>query len=206
VFSGIVDHCGEITELKYSNNKMLLWINSQFKNFELGESIAVDGMCLTVIDFKDQQFAVEVSPESLRITAAKQYQLGQLVNLAKAMRLNERIGGHLVSGHIDATLQVATINQHNEFKEIIFAGITEKQQHYLIPKGSVAIQGVSLTVNTIQQNQLSVMLIPHTLQRTNLDALKKGDLVNIEFDQIAKQVARCLVLQQTAKLNVTTQT
>lgn len=192
MFTGIVDHCGEIKSIALGDNCATFWIRSQFADLQLGESIAINGACLTVTAVEKNNFACELSPETLRLTAASQYVVGSHVNLERALRVGDRLGGHFVSGHVDQTLQVALIKTHAEFLEMQFAGVLPINQGLLIPKGSVTINGVSLTVNAIVKDHLSVMLIPHTLERTNLKDLKIGQAINAEFDLMAKMVARQL--------------
>ncbi len=192
MFTGIVNHCGKILSIDRLPDRATLWIESQFEALSLGESIAVDGACLTVTDIKDRAFACEVSPETLRLTIAGDYQENSLVNLERPLSLNDLVGGHLVSGHIDQTVSVAAIQSHAEFTEVTFKSIDAVNQGYLIQKGSVTINGVSLTVNEVNADGFSVMLIPHTLEKTNLSALKVGQLVNIEFDMVAKLITKQL--------------
>ncbi len=188
MFSGIVDHCGKLVSAP--SHQTQFWVTSQFNDLILGESIAVDGMCLTVVDLRDGQFACELSPETLRITIAAHYQIGQALNLERAMRLNDRLSGHFVTGHIDETLSVGNINVYDEFIEVQFSDVSSKNQRYLLQKGSVAINGVSLTVNQVDRNGFSIMLIPHTLERTHLSDLKVGQRVNVEWDYLAKLIGQ----------------
>lgn len=199
MFTGIVDHCGEIQTIESGLDCAKFWISSQFAGLRLGESIAIDGTCLTVTAIKDGAFACELSPETLRLTAARQYAQGKHVNLERALRVGDHLGGHFVSGHVDQTLTVSHIQAHNEFIEIQFSGVLPISQGYLIQKGSVAIDGVSLTVNALKHDGVSVMLIPHTLNRTNLNDLQVGQSVNVEFDLMAKMVARQLQLQNEGR-------
>lgn len=190
MFSGIVDHTGTVEKIIQKPKGLLFRIRSQFTDFSLGESIAIDGMCLTVTNSDTHTFECELSPETLNVTIAGHYQVGQSLNLERAMRMNDRIGGHLVTGHIDETLIVNKKIHHDDFVELHFSVPSKKSQAYLISKGSVTINGVSLTVNTIDQNGFSVMLIPHTLERTNLSNLDAGTQVNVEWDYVAKIIQR----------------
>lgn len=194
MFTGIVDHCGQIQSVEFNNQRATLWIQSQFDALQLGESISIDGVCLTITETREKSFACELSPETLRLTTAKNYVVGARVNLERALQLSDRLGGHFVFGHVDQTLRVSEIKSHQEFIEMHFAEVSAEQQSYLNPKGSVAINGVSLTINSIDSNSFSVMLIPHTLNRTNLASLQIGQLINIEFDFLAKTIVRQLQL------------
>ena len=198
MFSGIVDHCGTLISVESQENQAKFWIASQFVDFALGESIAVDGICLTVMDLRDNQFACVLSAETLSITRADQYQPGQILNLERAIRFSDRVSGHFVMGHVDETISVADIRQHNECREIVFSAISEQSCAYLVGKGSVAINGVSLTVNQVYHNSFNIMLVPHTLERTNLSDLKTDQSVNVEWDYMAKLVARQLKCMDSA--------
>lgn len=190
MFTGIVDHCGQITSITRNADCATVWIQCQFDGLQLGESIAIDGACLTVTDTKPNAFACEISPETLHLTIARCYEEGQPVNLERALRLNERLGGHLVSGHIDDTVAIESVEKHNEFLQMNLCGVTDDNYHYLVPKGSVAINGVSLTINEVTHDGFTVMLIPHTLERTNLHELRTGHAANMEFDLVAKMIAK----------------
>lgn len=192
MYTGIVDHCGRVIDVQLGERCLTLWIQTTFSHFSLGESIAVDGICLTVTDSREDAFACELSPETLRLTAADRYVVGTQVNLERSMLLQDRVGGHFVSGHIDQAVVLEKIQSHGEFQEMIFSGVDSDKQKYLSEKGSIAINGVSLTINRVMGDAFSVMLIPHTLSRTNLSSLKENDIVNIEFDQLAKLVSRQL--------------
>lgn len=188
MFSGIVDHTGILKSIEQKPKGLLFRIQTQFTDFVLGESIAVDGVCLTVVNSSDNTFDCELSPETLKLTIAKTYNVGRTVNLERAMRLNDRIGGHLVTGHVDKTLCIDHRILHDEFIELRFTGFSEEDRAFLIKKGCVAINGVSLTVNTVNADYFSVMLIPHTLERTSLSTIKPGQRVNIEWDYVAKLI------------------
>jgi riboflavin synthase len=192
MFTGIIDHCGKILEIERKARSCHIWIESQFSDLVLGESIAIDGICLTVTAIKNQMFSCDISTETLNITTANQFKQFQLVNLERAMQLSSRLGGHLVSGHIDQVIKVISISRLEEFVEMKFSDVDILNMPLLTKKGSVTINGVSLTVNEITDNGLSVMLIPHTLKSTNLSQLYENDNVNVEFDMVARIiVAQC---------------
>lgn len=190
MFTGIVHHCGKILSITETPNSAIFCIETLFEDLAIGESIAVNGSCLTVTKLEPHCFFAELSPETMAVTIAGNCVVGELVNLERAMTLTDRLGGHLVSGHVDQTLTVSAIKTLDEFVEIHFSGVRYQDQGYLIPKGSVAINGVSLTVNTISDRAFSVMLIPHTWQHTNLSHLSVAKRVNVEFDLIAKVIGR----------------
>ncbi len=190
MFTGIIDHCGKIRKIQRQSENIHIWIQTQFSDISLGESIAVDGVCLTVAALTDDCFRCDLSPETLSCTAFAAYSVGQLVNLERALRLQDRLGGHMVSGHVDQTAKLYSQQMHDEYLALHFTGITSFNKNYLIPKGSVSVNGVSLTINAIEQDGFSVMLIPHTQQVTNLKQLKIGDRVNMEYDQMTKTIVR----------------
>lgn len=192
MFTGIIDHVAEITKITHHEKHSAITIKSHFQNLILGESIAIDGICLTVTSHYDEFFTVELSLETLKRTMAKTYQIGSAVNLERALRLSDRLGGHLVTGHVDTTLIPRRVYKQNEFLEVFFSDVQPNHRHYLIEKGSIAINGVSLTINDVLNDAhgFTIMLIPHTLTKTNLKTISENQLVNIEFDCMAKNIHR----------------
>ncbi len=157
-----------------------------------GESIAVNGVCLTARDIEGRRFMVDVSPESLSRTGLGSLQPGSLVNLERALKLSDRLGGHLVSGHVDALGRVEERRAAGNFTLFTFS-LPRSLVKYVIEKGSVAINGISLTVNSCEGELFTVSIIPHTLAVTNLGELKPGDRVNIEVDIIGKYVEKMVM-------------
>lgn len=190
MFSGIVDHCGTITDIKKTGDALSVEIKCAFTELQAGESIAVDGICLTVTDPQLHQFRCDLSPETCRLTTAKYFQKNQEVNLERALRLTDRFGGHIVMGHVDQQAIVKTIQSTNEFIDMTFSGLDNNALKYIMKKGSIAVNGVSLTVNELLPDGFQIMLIPHTLAITNLKHLKSGSLVNLEFDWMARVIVR----------------
>lgn len=186
MFTGIIDHCGVIKTIDNSNGSCRLLISSQFDGLVLGESISVNGICLTVTSIQGHSFTCDLSPETLNVTTAKNFKENQSVNLERALQLSSRLGGHFVSGHVDQVARVKSITKKNEFTEIMFFGINEDNKRLITKKGSISINGVSLTLNDVKEDTFGVMLIPHTLEVTNLSELIEGSEVNIEFDMIAR--------------------
>src|SRR5665647_2033171 len=199
MFTGVIQGLGTLFEKRPAGGGMIFVLEADFQltDPEEGESIAVNGACLTARNIKGRRFYVDVSPESLARTGLGRLQSGNRVNLERALRLSDRLGGHLVSGHVDAQGQVEQRRNAGDFTLFTFSldpGLTK----YVIEKGSITINGVSLTVNTCKQSQFSVSSIPHTLAVTTLGELREGDQVNVEVDMIGKYVEKLLAEKTTS--------
>ena len=199
MFTGIIQAVGEIKQIHpiqgHSDNGLSLEISAgemDLSDVMAGDSIAVNGVCLTVTTLTGNLFTVDVSQETLSCTQGLD-QVGMHVNLERAMRLSDRLGGHLVSGHVDATGTVVKFEPIGESFVLIIQA-PESILRYLTHKGSIAVNGVSLTVNKIEGNEFSVSLIPHTLAVTTLQELAPGMRVNLETDMLARYVARLLTI------------
>lgn len=190
MFTGLIDHTATICHLTKLDAGVRLQIDSQFSDLTEGESIAVDGICLTAINIQKNKFELELSQETLSTTTAKFYQPNQLVNVERALKMNDRLGGHFVTGHVDQTATVNTCEKYDKFTQLKVHGIKPYNLIYLIDKGSICLNGVSLTLNKIYNDGFEIMLIPHTLVRTTLSQLKKNSAVNIEFDLLTKIIAK----------------
>lgn len=192
MFTGIISNLGTVQSFKVSPKKSELWIlklktKTQFTKIKLGESIAVNGCCLTVTSSKDKTLTFDVSDETLRKTTFQTLKKGMRVNLERAMKASDRFGGHFVSGHVDSTGTIKAIKE--EPGSVLYTVSFPKSfRKLLIEKGSVTINGISLTVCDLKASQFNVYIIPHTLKETNLGELKKGDLVNLEYDLLGKYV------------------
>jgi riboflavin synthase len=193
MFTGIIEGRGSIQRAQASGGGMVFLLEADFDltDPEEGESIAVNGVCLTARDIKGNSFLVDVSPESLSCTSLGALKMGSRVNLERALRLSDRLGGHMVSGHVDTQGRVENRRSDGDFTLFTFS-LSRSLVKYVIEKGSVAINGVSLTVNSCQGEQFTVSIIPHTLAVTTLGELKQGDMVNIEVDIIGKYVEKLL--------------
>ncbi len=193
MFTGIIEGLGTITNISPASKGLRFRIRPDFEieNPQTGESISVNGACLTATAFSGDSFTVDVSPETLSRTTLGQFTTGTRVNLERALRLSDRLGGHIVSGHVDC---IGTIDQkrpRGEFTVFSFL-LDSKHDRYLIEKGSVAIDGISLTVNSCRKGGFSVAIIPHTAKLTTLSFKKPGDKVNIELDIIGKYIEKLL--------------
>lgn len=193
MFTGLVQDVGEVASVSHTGraSRITLRTTMDLQDAELGESIAVDGACYTVVEASGRTFAVDVSPESLDRTTAGQLKVGDAVHLERAMRLADRLGGHLMLGHVDAVGRVERLVPEANAWHLTFSAPPEVTR-YLIPKGSIAVNGVSLTVNACDDSGFGVTIIPHTAQRTTLARLSVGTRVNLEADVIGKYVAKLL--------------
>jgi riboflavin synthase len=189
MFTGIITH---ITPIKDSHKigeglRIILEKPQEWSDLVLGESIATNGACLTVSSFNDTEYEVFLMPETLEKTIFGQ-QVPAKVNLERSLSAADRFGGHFVQGHVDGVGQVARIDETDGYR--LYISFDKANAPLVIPKGSVTINGVSLTVVDAKQDELSVALIPHTLQHTTLGDLRVGDPVNLEFDMIGKYIVR----------------
>lgn len=193
MFTGIVQGFGKIIEKRPAGGGVVFGVAADFDLDEPqeGESIAMNGACLTARNIQGRRFLADVSPESLARTNLGALTVGATVNLERALRLSDRLGGHLVSGHIDALGVVEERRPAGDFTLFTFSLPTSLAK-YVIEKGSIAINGVSLTVNSCDGDRFSVSIIPHTLAVTTLGLLKSGDRVNLEVDIIGKYVEKLL--------------
>lgn len=193
MFTGIIQGLGTVLEKRPAGGGMVFRIEAGFDLTEPqeGESIAVNGVCLTARDIQGRRFLADVSPESLSRTNLGSLAVGSKINLERALRLTDRLGGHLVSGHVDTQGRVEERWAAGDFTLFTFS-LEQKLVKYVIEKGSITIDGVSLTVNFCSGSRFSVSIIPHTLAMTSLGGLKAGDWVNLEVDLIGKYVEKLL--------------
>lgn len=203
MFTGLIEDLGTVRELRRVGAGALLTVATSLPMAELaiGESIAVNGVCLTVIRFGGGVFSADVSPESLERSSFGSLIPGAPVNLERALRLSDRLGGHLVTGHVDTVAE--TLERTPDGNAVRFSfRIDPRHCRYLVEKGSVAIDGISLTVNSIAADVFSVTVIPHTLEVTTLKDLRPGSRVNIETDIVGKYVQRLLRPEREGKASL----
>lgn len=192
MFTGLVEAVGRVAGVEDAASGRRLLIHSSISpSLTAGDSVSVNGVCLTATGISADTFSADVGPETLRVTALGRLQTGDVVNLEQSMRADGRFGGHFVQGHVDGTGTIDAIRPDGEAR-----WLTVRYPGNLAPlfirKGSVAIDGISLTVADLRDTQLDVMIIPFTWQATNLASRRVGDLVNLECDMIGKYVARIL--------------
>lgn len=197
MFTGIIAAVGRVAELTPSAGGIGLRIDSgvlPLDDVAPGDSIAVSGVCLTVVSLHVQAFDVDVSRETLSCIAG--FERGAAVNLEKALRLADRLGGHLVSGHVDGVGVVERFEALGD-NRLLEIALPQDLARYVARKGSIAVDGVSLTVNEVSGTRFAVNLIPHTLAHTNFSALQPGARVNLEIDMLARYVERMFLAEQT---------
>ncbi|MDM7202963.1 MAG: riboflavin synthase [Thermodesulfobacteriaceae bacterium] len=191
MFTGLIEGIGVIKGFQTLKKGYSIHIESDLfpKDSKIGDSIAVDGACLTIVSLTSKGFTAHLSPETLSRTTLKYKKIGDLVNLEKALKMGDPLGGHLVTGHIDGIAKVYKITPYGDFY-CFEIDLPKDFSHLLVPKGSIAIDGISLTINEVKESLISLMIIPHTFFNTTLHTKKEGDLVNFEIDIIAKMVFR----------------
>ena len=194
MFTGIIEAVGSVAQLDDVGGDVRLTLNVgslDMTDVQLGDSIAVNGVCLTAIKFDDKSFTADVSNETVSLTSLKGLAVGSPVNLEKALLPTTRLGGHLVSGHVDGLGVVREIRQEARSVQISIQ-VPENLKRYIAVKGSVCIDGTSLTVNTVDDDCFSINIVPHTQQQTIIETYKPGTQVNLEVDLIARYLERLL--------------
>ncbi|MFD2045248.1 riboflavin synthase [Ornithinibacillus salinisoli] len=201
MFTGIIEEKGTIKNIKYISEQsiqMTIGAKKVLDDVKLGDSISVNGICLTVTQFSADDFQVDVMPETVKSTSLNGLTSGSSVNLERAMAANGRFGGHFVSGHVDG---IGTIVKKQKQENAIYYDIQVPQElaRFILLKGSITVDGTSLTIFAIEENIFTISLIPHTVSETVLGEKKRGDIVNIECDMLAKYVQNMLNQQLTEK-------
>ena len=201
LFTGIIEDLGTVAAIKRSPTGAVLTIRTAMPvaRITLGESIAINGACMTVTGKGRGAFAMDISAETLRCTGLGDLKPGSRVNLERCLTLGKLLGGHLVSGHVDGVGRVVSIKPEGDSKLFTFE-VAPAQARYLVEKGSVGIDGISLTIFSIKDNNFSVEVIPHTLRSTTLGFKQPGDSVNIENDMLVKYVEKILSIRATPAL------
>ena len=195
MFTGLIAELGEVTAITKGETSAVFSINSPalISEIKLGDSVAVNGVCLTATSLSSTGFTADVMVQTLSLTSLSEIEVGSPVNLELAAQLNARMGGHMVQGHVDGVATVVGLTPGEKWAQFDIK-VPDHLTKYIVNQGSICLDGVSLTVGEISDtnNQLTVWLIPETLERTNLSSKKTGDLINIEVDVLAKYVERLL--------------
>ncbi|MFY8283976.1 riboflavin synthase [Pseudoalteromonas sp. SSMSWG5] len=194
MFTGIIEATGKIVELTQKQGDLAIRIQStnlDMKDVKLGDSIATNGVCLTVVAKHSDGFSADLSNETISLTGFAHYKKGQTVNLEKAMQPLSRLGGHLVSGHVDGIATVESISPNARATEYWLSTDNDLMK-YIPYKGSVCIDGISLTVNEVEQNRFKLTIVPHTAEQTTIAEFQVGTQVNLEVDQVARYLERLI--------------
>jgi len=193
MFTGIIETAGKIK--KIDGHNYTIEVENFLDDVAVGQSIAVNGVCTTIISFGGNEFTIELMPETLRVTNFSEVKEGDEVNLEKSLKADGRLDGHFVLGHVDGVGRVEDIKQDGEFIDLIISA-PENLQKYLARKGAVAVNGVSLTIADDLKNKFRVSLITHTREVTNFKNIKKGDAVNLEIDMLARYLEKLTTLSK----------
>jgi riboflavin synthase len=193
MFTGIITEIGNVESVRKQGGGVQLSIKAlkSSRELKINDSVAINGVCQTVISKSDGMFVVEAVEETLKKTTLGTFKKGFTVNLELAMKLNDRLGGHIVLGHVDTTGKIVNI-ENNAYSKLYAIQFPIEYKRYVVPVGSIAIDGVSLTIAEVTKNKIKVSIIPHTLQNTLFDTYKKNDIVNIEFDIVGKYIQSML--------------
>ncbi|MDQ6956207.1 MAG: riboflavin synthase, partial [Mariprofundaceae bacterium] len=201
MFTGIIQDVGEIRDINHEEQQSHLSFESSLKmsRWQLGDSVAVDGCCLTITDFPNKNtWSATLSLETLALTTFSDAKIGKKVNMEPALCVGDALGGHIVTGHIDGLAMVKNISNIGEHKAFTFTA-PQALARYIVKKGSVTLNGTSLTVNDVDECCFTVNLIPHTLSHTNLGQLQENDHVNIETDMLGRYVERIMYFQNKSE-------
>ncbi|MFH2136306.1 MAG: riboflavin synthase [Patescibacteria group bacterium] len=189
MFTGIIETTGKIK--KIDGHNYTIEVKNFLDDVKVGQSIAINGVCTTILNFNDGKFTVELMPETLRVTNFSEVKEGDEVNLEKSLKADGRLDGHFVLGHVDGVGKVEEIKEEGEFVDLII-GAPENLQKYLARKGAIAVNGVSLTIAEDLGDRFRVSLITHTREVTNFKNLQKGDAVNLEIDMLARYLEKLI--------------
>lgn len=191
MFTGIITHVGKISKKEHVGTDLRFNIQADFDDIVLGESIAINGVCLTVTKWQKNEFSVDVSQETLRCSALKKLNVNDAVNLERSVKAHDRLGGHWVSGHVDGLSRILEIRMQGQSR-FLRMSMPNDLSLLIAAKGSVTLEGISLTVNTVSKNEFTINIIPHTWEHTTLKHKHVGDELNLEVDVLARYVQRLL--------------
>jgi riboflavin synthase len=195
MFTGIVEEVGCVTKIEQrgENRRITITGETTAKQLGTGNSVAVSGVCLTALDIKPESFSADLAPETWVRTSFSRIHEGALVNLELPMQADGRFGGHIVQGHVDGVGKLISLDRIADSENWwLHIEIPEEVEKYTVYKGSISIEGISLTVAKLEKNRCTIAIIPHTVERTNLHSLKSGDALNLEADLIAKYVEKMM--------------
>ena len=194
MFTGLIEAVGEVVDVRPIASGFRIRVQSSLsEDLREGESVAVNGVCLIAVDAASGDLQAEIGPETARVTSLGSLKAGSLVNLERAMRADARFGGHFVLGHVDGTGTVQRIQPDADFWWIS-VGFPQALAPYLIHRGSIAVDGISLTIASLDRSSFEVQIVPHTWTHTNMHGLSAGDVVNLETDMVGKYVVRAVEL------------
>lgn len=202
MFTGIIATNARVIENTPKQMANRLVVQSSLTRLIVGESIAVNGVCLTLLSDALPHLAFDVSPETLKLTTLQSLMPGDQINLERAMLANSRFGGHIVTGHVDTTALIKALVVVQDYIEVTISNFAKPARRYLIPKGSVTLDGVNLTINEVHDETVKLMLVPHTLAVTTLGQLQVGQRVNVEFDYFARIIAHQLEAHLNAGITI----
>ena len=193
MFTGIIEDTGTVSriETRGQEKRLILELPRHLTEVQLGDSINVNGVCLTVVQKNERRIEFDLSLETLQKTAMRELKVGDQVNLERALRLTDRLGGHIVTGHVDGIGEIVEKREGKDFLQLRIR-IPEPVSRYVVPKGSIAIDGISLTVNEYQEGEIEMTLIPFTIEKTGLKGKRVGDRVNVEADILGKYVEKIM--------------
>jgi len=198
MFTGLIEDIGKISEISASRNgkRFSVEVNLPISEIKIGDSISINGACQTVVLIQDNKLYFDAMAETLNRTNFNNFKKGDIVNVERAMQISSRLDGHLVSGHIDCTSKLIDIKDDGMAKVFKFEADTD----LIVEKGSISVNGISLTVSKLDKNWFEVSILPHTLENTNLKALNVGDFVNIEYDMIGKYIKKFTTKEKESKI------
>lgn len=201
MFTGIIEEVGIVSALNKLSHGADLKISCKkiLEDVKLGDSISVNGVCTTVVNFDNTSFEVNISDETLKVSNLSNLKTGYLVNLERALKLSDRLAGHIVSGHVETVVKYLRQEQLGEFYNMYFE-LPSDYRKYMVEKGSITINGISLTIANIDENTFSCAVIPHTFENTNLKELKNSDIVNIETDILAKYTENFIIKNEKKEI------
>ncbi len=197
MFTGIIEEVGVVQAIHLSGNqaRIRIAVHTVLEDLKIGDSIAVNGACLTATEVSSNSFSADVSSETLRVTNLGTLHSGSRVNLERALRASDRLGGHLVQGHVDDTAKILAIRKDGD--TLVFTiSVPESIRQYIVTKGSIAVDGISLTINACNDKSFTCTIIPHTVQQTTLGFKKVGDIINLESDIIGRYVEKLMRYRQ----------